>query len=348
MLRHHASAGAAGDLARLFAEGLTACGLKPGESLLVYTDTLANPAYGAGFMLAGRALGAEAAQITQSLFAGLEGPPTVGRATPTAMIVAAMKAADLVVDVSTSGMLYSDSQQAILASGTRILRVREPEDCLARLLPNPAVRDRSIRGGRMMETARTLTLATPDDAILRMEKRDRPVHLQYSMADQPGRWDHWPTGMVGGTVIEDTVEGTFVVAPGSLIFPLNRYVEHPVRVTFAAGTIVAIEGGADAIMLRDYLDGAASEGAYKLSHIGWGTDHRARWHVHGARSMEGGGGAEARSIHGGVLIALGENRDLGGAVAAPIHVDIALRRGRLELDGISVVEDGRILREDIA
>ena len=53
------------------------------------------------------------------------------------------------------------------------------------------------------------------------------------------------------------------------------------------------------------------------------------------RGADGGGGAELRSIYGGVLLALGENRDLGGLNGAPLHLDIALRRARLELDGVA-------------
>ena len=67
-----------------------------------------------------------------------------------------------------------------------------------------------------------------------------------------------------------------------------------------------------------------------------------------SRGADGGGGAELRSIYGGVLLALGENRDLGGQNAAPFHVDIALRRARLELDGVAIVEDGRILEPSLA
>jgi leucyl aminopeptidase (aminopeptidase T) len=47
-------------------------------------------------------------------------------------------------------------------------------------------------------------------------------------------------------------------------------------------------------------------------------------------------------------MALGENRDLRGENAAPLHLDIALRRARLELDGASVVENGRILDPNLA
>ena len=66
------------------------------------------------------------------------------------------------------------------------------------------------------------------------------------------------------------------------------------------------------------------------------------------RGAEGGGGAEARSAYGNVLLAFGENRDLGGDNAAPVHVDMALRRARLELDGTVVVDHGSIVVGELA
>ena len=101
-------------------------------------------------------------------------------------------------------------------------------------------------------------------------------------------------------------------------------------------------------MLRDLFAIQSAVNSRRLAHVGWGTDQRARWDILGSRGADGGGGAEARSIYGGVLLALGENRDLGGQNAAPFHVDIALRRARLELDGVAIVEDGRILEPSLA
>ncbi len=101
-------------------------------------------------------------------------------------------------------------------------------------------------------------------------------------------------------------------------------------------------------MLSDMLDQRNDRNCRRLAHIGWGTDHRARWEVLANRGADGGGGAEARSLYGGILLALGENRDLGGANPAPVHIDIALRRARLEVDGVAVAENGRILDPTLA
>ena len=347
MLRFPSSPNVSADLVGLFREGLRLSRLAAGESAIIYADTLSNAHYPAAFLAAAKDLGAEAFQIIQPAIPH-ELSRGAGRAKPTALVSKAMQSADLVVDVTTGGMLYSDEQAAILAAGTRILRVREPHDCLLRLLPSEAVRARSIRGRERLQAARRLRVTSDEGTDLMMEKGERPVPIQYGMADEPGRWDHWPTGMVNTTAIEGSVEGKLVIGAASLIFPLERYTSEPMEVRFEGGIAVAIAGGREAVMLSDMLDQRNDPNCRRLAHIGWGTDHRARWEVLCQRGADGGGGAEARSLYGGVLLALGENRDLGGANAASLHIDIALRRARLELDGEMVVDSGRILDPALA
>jgi 2,5-dihydroxypyridine 5,6-dioxygenase len=348
MLRFPLTPNVAADLVSLFREGLRASRVGAGETVVVYCDTLANPHYPAAFLAAAKDLGADAFQVVQP---AIPADPTRGgggRAAPTPVIVETMKRADVVVDVSTGGMLYSDAQDAILGAGTRILRVREPDDTLRRMFPSEEVRRRSLAGQRVLAAARRLRVVTEDGTDLRVEKGDRRVHVQYGMADEPGRWDHWPTGMVSCTLLEESLEGRLVIGRGSLLFPLERYVMDPVACRIEGGRVAAVEGGGDALLLREYLGQWRDERTFRIAHLGWGTEHRARWETLALRGADGAGGAEARSIYGGVLLALGENRDLGGANAAPVHVDIALRHAALELDGVRVVEDGRFALPELA
>jgi 2,5-dihydroxypyridine 5,6-dioxygenase len=347
MIRFPTTPNVAADLVSLFREGLRRSKVTDGEGVVVYADTLSNPQYPAAFLAAAKDLGAEACQIIQPAIPHKLGRG-IGRATPTPIIVEAMKKADFVVDVSTGGMLYSNEQNSILATGTRILRVREPDDCLLRLLPEQEVRARTIKGGERFGAAERIRIISEDGTDLTMDKGSRPVSIQYGMADEPGRWDHWPTGLITTTVIEESVEGILVIGPASIIFPFERYVTEAIRIKFDDGFATSIEGGREAIMLRDLLATQNSQNCRRVAHVGWGTDHRARWDVLASRGADGGGGAELRSIYGGVLLALGENRDLRGANAAPLHLDIALRRARLELDGVAVVENGQILDPDLA
>jgi 2,5-dihydroxypyridine 5,6-dioxygenase len=216
------------------------------------------------------------------------------------------------------------------------------------LLPQEEVRARTIKGGERLAASECLRISCDEGTDISMVKANRPVSIQYGMADEPGRWDHWPTGLITTTVVEDSVEGTLVVGSASIVFPFERYITEPIRIEFAHGIATSIEGGREAIMLRDLLATQNSQNCRRVAHVGWGTDHRARWDILASRGADGAGGAEARSIYGGVLLALGENRDLRGENAAPLHLDIALRRARLELDGVPVVENGRILDPSLA
>jgi 2,5-dihydroxypyridine 5,6-dioxygenase len=347
MIRFPTAPNVAADLVSLFREGLRRSKVREGEGVVVYADTLSNPQYPAAFLAAAKDLGANACQIIQPAIPhDLERGS--GRAVPSPVIIEAMKKADFVVDVSTGGMLYSNEQNEILATGTRILRVREPDDSLLRLLPQQEVRARTIKGGERLAASGRLRITSEDGTDITMERGKRPVSIQYGMADEPGRWDHWPTGLITTTVIEESVEGALVIGSASIIFPFERYITESIRIQFDHGVATAIEGGREAIMLRDLLATQNSQNCRRVAHVGWGTDHRARWDILASRGADGAGGAEARSIYGGVLLALGENRDLRGANAAPLHLDIALRRARFELDGAPVLENGRILDPNLA
>ena len=98
----------------------------------------------------------------------------------------------------------------------------------------------------------------------------------------------------------------------------------------------------------DLIERQGDAGARRLAHVGWGVEHRARWDMLATRSWDNGGGVESRSIYGGILLALGENRDLAGRNASRLHIDIAVRHGRLELDGEPVVDSGRFLDQSVA
>ena len=347
MIRFPTSPNVPADLLPLFREGLKASRLKQGEVAVIYGDTFSNPLYPAGFLGAAKDLGADAFQIIQPLVPH-DLSRGVGRAQPTPTIVETMKAADFVVDVTTGGMLYSAEQSSILAAKTRILRVREPDDCLLRLLPSGEVKDRALRGAERYAKASEVRLVFDDGASeLVMERGDRIVTTQYGMADEPGRWDHWATGLICTSPLEETVRGTLVISSASIVFPFGTYVTEPIRIHFEAGSVTSIDGGREATMLSGLIESHGDANARRLAHIGWGLERRARWDTLAARGWNDGGGVESRSVYGNILIALGENGDLGGKNPSRLHIDIALRSGRLELDREPIVEDGRFIASEL-
>lgn len=347
MIRLPISHDSTADIIPIFREGLRQSRVAPGEKVVIYADSFTNPVYAPAFMAAARDLGAQAFAMTQPLI-NADASNSIGRANPQPLMIEVMKQADFVVDVSTGGMLYSNDHEAILATGTRILRVREPEDILLRLMPSKDVKDRAERGVARYKDVRKVHVTSKDGTELVMEKGGRAASNQYGMADSPGRWDHWGTGLVCTTVEEETVEGLLVLSPGDILFPFERYVTEPLRIHFEKGSARRIEGGREAVMLETLLESRGDEGARRVSHIGWGVEHRAAWDTMSMRGWDNAGGVEARSCYGNVLLAIGENRDLGGKNPSRLHIDMALRNKRLELDGMPIVDCCKFIDGSVA
>ena len=347
MLRSPNNPNVAAELVPLFRDGLKTSKVTTGEKVIVYADTFTLPAYPAAFLTAARECGAEAFKIIQPLLPS-DFSQSIGRAKPSPLIIEAMKLADFVVDVSNGGMLYSYELQTVLEAGTRMLRVREPDDCLWRLRPSEEVKDRAMRGAARYQKAKDIRLVFNDGLSLAMARGNRAPVMQYGIADEPGRWDHWGTGLICIAPIEESVEGTLVVSEASILFPFELYLTEPMHLHFKKGIVTSIDGGREARMLSDFLDRHGDANARRLSHVGWGLEKRARWETLAMRGWDNAGGVEARSVYGNILVALGENGDLGGANTSKLHIDISLRGGRLELDGEPIVENGRFLASELA
>jgi 2,5-dihydroxypyridine 5,6-dioxygenase len=179
-----------------------------------------------------------------------------------------------------------------------------------------------------------------------MRKQGRKGLTQYGISDEPGRWDSWPSGFLYCAPEEKTASGTLVLDVGDLLVMLGRYVAEPVRITVENGTIKKIAGGVDAVLLEERMDQAKDPEAYVISHIGWGTDSRARWSEIAQRGTEEGS-RDVRSTYGNVQVAFGANYRLGGKNQTMAHEDLILRRAIFELDGKTIVENGRIVPDEL-
>ena len=79
---------------------------------------------------------------------------------------------------------------------------------------------------------------------------------------------------------------------------------------------------------------------YGISHIGWGLQPRAQWTAMGLHDKNDGMCMDARAFYGNFLFSTGPNTEVGGTRKTPCHMDIALRRCDIRLDGQTVVADG--------
>jgi len=332
-----------GDLIGMVLDELRLCEINRKESVVLFSDTRTNPNYISAFLAAGKELAKSIFEVKIPFL-----PQGGGHSIDLAPVIKILKDADFVVDLSTGSVLYlyAKDLSEVLSGGTRVLQVKANEEQLRRCFPTEEVRERTSKGAERLEEAATIRVVSKAGTDLKMQKVGRKGLTQYGISDQPGRWDSWPSGFLYCAPQEETANGTLVLDVGDLLVMLGRYVAEPVRITVENGTIKKIEGGVDAVLLQEHIEQAKDPEAFIISHIGWGTDHRARWSEIAQRGTEEGA-RDVRSTYGNVQVAFGANYRLGGRNQTMAHEDLILRRATFELDGKIVVEDGRIVPDEL-
>ncbi|TDD64380.1 leucyl aminopeptidase [Actinomadura darangshiensis] len=318
-------------------------GVHEGESVTVLSQGDERMDYADAFLAAAQSLGAKAYHMRLPAPGASAGAWAVGAsglaANPEA--VEALKRSDMLVDLVF--LLFSKEQQAVQDAGTRVLSAVEPVELLARLFPTEELRERVEVGQELMRKAGSLrfTNALGTDVTYRLGRYD--AITEYGYTDEPGRWDHWPSGFVFTGGDDDGVDGRIVLAPGDVLLPFNTYVQTPVEITVEHGFITDIRGTLDAQMLRSYIESFDDPRGYGMSHVGWGLNQHAQWHGLLPPAFPGGMGMEPRAVYGNVMFSIGPNNELGGPNDTPCHFDIPMRDCSLFLDDEAIVVDGDVV-----
>ena len=255
--------------------------------------------------------------------------------------IAALKASDLVLDLMT--LLFSPEQIDILKSGTKILLAVEPPEILVRTVPTEADRARVTAAAQLIKAAKEMSITSPAGTDLRCALGEFPAIREYGFVDEPGRWDHWPSGFVLTWPNEGGSNGTIVIDKGDILLPQKKYSTERIVLTVENGYATRIEGGVEAELLDEYMKSFNDPEGYAISHIGWGLQPRCHWSTLGLYSRENTIGMDARAFEGNFLFSLGPNNEAGGARTTACHIDIPLRHCTASLDGRAVVRDGKVL-----
>lgn len=327
--------------------------VKPGEVLTILTGSQTHPQTLHCATIAATTLGAVvnrldlpsmngSRSLSRDPFAYLGETALTGN--PAAL--AALKASSMVIDLMT--LLFSPEQAEILASGTRILLAVEPPEVLVRLVPHAQDRERVQAAARKIAEAREMHITSEAGTDVRCPLGQYPAIQEYGFVDQPGRWDHWPSGFALTWPNEAQTNGTIVLDVGDILLPQKSYVSAPVALTITDGYCTRIEGGIDAKLLEDYMASFDDPEAYAMSHIGWGLQPRARWSGMSLYDREATTGQEARAFMGNFLCSLGPNNEAGGSRTTACHIDIPIRNCTIRLDGRDVVTRGKVVGLDAA
>jgi len=176
---------------------------------------------------------------------------------------------------------------------------------------------------------------------LEIDLTDHNPGYQCGFADEPGRWDHWPSCMVLTFPDLERVNGTIVMKPGDVLFPFKEFVKEPIRFTIEQGRVAKVEGGVDAAVLNRYMDDAGDPATRLVSHFGWGLSRTADWTSLGMYNKESIMGMEARCFQGNFMWSTGPNNFVNRYT--PFHLDFPMRDCTITLDGVTVVDRGQLV-----
>lgn len=255
--------------------------------------------------------------------------------------IAMLKASDLVIDLMT--LLFSPEQLDILKTGTKILLAVEPPEVLVRTVPTMADRDRVMAAVQRLAGAKRMTVRSAAGTELELPLGEFPVTAEYGFVDEPGRWDHWPSGFLFTFPNEGGASGRIVIDKGDILLPQKCYVNEPITLTVQNGFATKIEGGIDAELLSEYMATFDDPQAYAISHVGWGLQPRCHWSTMMLYDKEQTIAMDARAFEGNFLFSLGPNNEAGGSRTTACHIDIPLRKCTVAVDGEVVVRDGKVV-----
>jgi len=332
-------------------EVLGLCKVKAGENLVVLTGESSHPQNIEAAMRSALAMGAQVFRMDlppkpprgpaggeRTTFLGVT--PLTGNRLATDVL----KQADMILDLM--GLLHSPEQLEILAAGTRMLMVVEPPEILAQMVPVADDKRRVMAGDARLRAAKTMRVTSRAGTDLTVKLGQFKPLPEFGYADEPGHWDHWPSGFVSTWPNEGSANGRVVVDEGDMMFPFKMYVSSPITLEIKDGFIQSITGGFEAKYLRKHIESYRDPGAYGVSHLGWGLQPKAKWTGLGMRDKAQSLGMDARAFYGNFLFSTGPNSEAGGSNPSPCHVDIPMSGCSVSLDGEPITVDGDVVAAD--
>jgi 2,5-dihydroxypyridine 5,6-dioxygenase len=333
------------ELLLLFVEQFRRCAVVPSETIAVIAELGAKRDYVEAAVGAAQILGADAIVLEAPRLSHPNLPPfPKSRSAGVSALISAAAECDFVVDVTVGGLIHSDVRTRITGRGKRMLFVAEPPEILERLAGNPEIRAQVDAGAERLKQGRVLRVTSEagTDLTADISGEDLPITRQWGYVDEPGRWDHWPSGFIACFPRDRTAEGVIQLQEGDVLLPWMRAVEQPIRLSVERGFIVDIAGsGPDAFMLKDYFASWNDPDAYALSHMGWGIHRAAHFSALSVYDPHSLFGQEFRSAAGNFMWSTGANRFANRFT--PAHLDIPMHGCTVAIDDIVVVDRGALV-----
>ena len=141
----------------------------------------------------------------------------------------------------------------------------------------------------------------------------------------------FPDGESIAALYEKTLEGRIVVDVYQTgVGPVRE----PIVFEVQKGKVARIAGGIEAQLLRELLERHGDENSTYFGEFALGTNPKAHFI---------GSAGEDKKVIGTVHLALGDDIGIGGELRSKLHLDGVIGRPTLVVDGKTVIEDGKLL-----
>jgi 2,5-dihydroxypyridine 5,6-dioxygenase len=333
-----------------FAAHFARCDLRADEVVAILSETQSRGVLVETARLAAQSLGAVVFDVVVPTPASSHPVPIRSTGASQAIagnrsVIAALAAADLVLDCTVEGLLHAPELGHILNGGARVLMIsNEHPDTFDRIAWDPDLPRRVTLAHSWLGAAATMTVTSAAGTNLTVRLGDAVTAGSTGVTAGPGSIAHWPGGLVLAFPAAGAVDGTIVLAPGDINLTFNRYVERAVTLTIEDDHIVDIAGdGVDAALFRSYLAAFEDRESYATSHLGWGMNPFARWDYLELYDKRDVWGTEARAFAGNFLYSTGANEHAGRFTAG--HFDLPMRGCTIRLDDRVVVDSGELVAD---
>ena len=331
-----------------FVEVLQRCGVKPGDVCAVLAESQSRPLLPQLAALALQQMGVQHFHVSVPTPAPASPVPVRSTGASAALagqgaVVQALAACTLVVDCTVEGLQHAAELPAVLARGARVLVVsNEHPEILERCLPCAEDEAQARDAMRQLRGAQRMQVTSAAGTALTIDLAGARVGGVWGFTSKPGTLTHWPGGLVVAFPAAGSVRGQLVLDRGDVNLTFKRYLQDAVRLVIADDHVTDIIGeSVDAELMRSYFAAWGDRAAYAVAHVGWGLNRRARWDAMTFYDKADFNGTELRAFAGNFLYSTGANEVAGRHTLG--HFDLPLRGCTVLLDGVAVVEEGRLL-----
>ena len=303
--------------------------VKEGENVLIITDTVTPLSIAEVLAMACKERGAEA------VIAIMSPNPSEGEQNdPPPPVMEAMQKAQVIFAVGSRSIFHSSSRAKAIKAGVRYFGFSEvTEEYMYRgaIEANFLEAKEFLRKvGDALRKAKEARVTTPAGTDLYLDFRGRPEKVLElnAISHQPGD--------TGGIILEAAISPKVGSAQGVLVCDAcvtlfkPGIIKEPIRATIKNGMVTEISGGAEARRLSDLLAGMGDPMVYNVSELGIGVNPKAK--ITGAKTQDKG-------VYGTCHFGFGSNITWGGEIKAATHFDLQVYAPKIELDGLTILEN---------